>query len=108
MKAVAYRVGDKRGILIDIENSLEALQGFVGGYIEVVPTSHAGLVIVCNEEGAIQDLPKNRRLSEFIDRVGPDTFIRGSFLICRTDNDGNFRDVTLTDVANVKGGTENV
>ena len=38
-----------------IENSLEALQDFVGGYIETV-TINNDFVIICNEEGRLQDL----------------------------------------------------
>lgn len=38
-----------------IENSLEALQDFVGGYIEVV-TINPYACIICNEEGRLKGL----------------------------------------------------
>ena len=41
-----------------IENSLEELQKIVGGYIETV-TMFSDIVIICNEEGRIQNLPYN-------------------------------------------------
>lgn len=41
-----------------IPNELEALQTIVGGYIETV-TLATDLVIICNEEGKLLDLPYN-------------------------------------------------
>lgn len=43
------------------ENTLEAFQKAVGGYIETV-TLATDLVIICNEEGRLQDLPFNCEL----------------------------------------------
>lgn len=40
------------------ENTLEAFQKAVGGYIETV-TLTPELVIICNEEGRLLDLPNN-------------------------------------------------
>lgn len=45
-------------ILWDIENTLQALQNLVEGYIEAV-TVATNLAIICNEEGAIKNLPFN-------------------------------------------------
>lgn len=45
--------------LIDIDNTLAALQQEVGGYIETV--SIADVVIVCKEEGRLCGLPYNCR-----------------------------------------------
>lgn len=42
----------------DIENTLETLQHIVGGYIETV-TLASDLVIICNEEGRLMNLPYN-------------------------------------------------
>lgn len=41
-----------------IPNTLEALQGLVGGYIETLPVAY-DLVAVVNEEGRLQDLAYN-------------------------------------------------
>lgn len=41
------------------ENTLEAFQEAVGGYIETV-TFATDAVIVCNEEGLLLNLPENR------------------------------------------------
>lgn len=44
-----------------IENSLENLQGYVGGYIEAV-TIAEDLVVICNREGRLMRLPFNCRI----------------------------------------------
>lgn len=44
--------------------SLEELQGFVGGYIEIQPLRHmTGKVMVLNEEGKLIGLPGNETAS---------------------------------------------
>lgn len=48
----------KDPVLTDIDNTLEAFQKSVGGYIETVTLTEE-LAIVCNEEGRIQSLPYN-------------------------------------------------
>ena len=73
----------------EIENTLEALQEYVGGYIETV-TLARGICIVCNEEGRIKGLPFCCRLGariEYIDFVG-------NVLLVGTDGD-EFCDVPV-------------
>lgn len=45
-----------------IENTLEALQAEVGGYIETL-TVAPGCVIICNEEGRLLGLPESGFMS---------------------------------------------
>ena len=52
-----------------LENTLEAFQKFVGGHIEVVSVCQ-DLVIVCNEEGRLLNLPYNTNVCGF-DFYGP-------------------------------------
>ena len=54
--------------LIDIDNTLKALQTEVGGYIETV-TIASDAVVICNEEGRILGLPDNCRVCG-VDFVG--------------------------------------
>ena len=61
MKALRKRPGE-RWEEIEIPNTLEALQGEVGGYIETV-TLLSDLCLIVNEEGRINDLPFNMRLA---------------------------------------------
>lgn len=58
--------------LREIDNTLEALQEIVGGYIETV-TVATDLVIICNEEGRLQGLAPNCRILGY-DFVGPIIF----------------------------------
>jgi hypothetical protein len=44
--------------VIEIERSLEAMQALVGGYLEERPAGN-GLVVMCNEEGMMLNLPHN-------------------------------------------------
>lgn len=58
MKAIRKKPGCEPE-LIDIDNTLAALQQEVGGYIETV--SIADVVIICNEEGRLCGLSYNCR-----------------------------------------------
>lgn len=43
-----------------VDNTLEAFQNLVGGYIQTVPCSgETNCIIVCNEEGKLLGLPYN-------------------------------------------------
>ena len=55
---VIYKAPGKPPEIIEIENTLEALQEKVGGYIEVV-TMAKNARIICNEEGRLRGLPYN-------------------------------------------------
>lgn len=67
MKAIRKKPGCAPE-LIDIDNTLKALQAEVGGYIETV-TIASDAVIICNEEGRILGLPDNCRVRG-VDFVG--------------------------------------
>lgn len=97
MRAMAYRVGQKPELL-EIENTLEALQKFVGGYIERVGLEHglaSGLAILCDEEGKLKGKPLNTTFYPFGYGVGRK--VVGDFLIVREKN-GTFVDLTDPDV----------
>lgn len=55
MKAIRKKPGCEPE-LVEVENTLKALQQEVGGYIETV-TVASDTAIICNEEGHIFDLP---------------------------------------------------
>ena len=52
----------RRPVVVEIENDLKPLQDAVGGYIEAVHLP-GGLIIICNEEGLINNLPFNTYLA---------------------------------------------
>lgn len=55
---VFRRIPGREWELIEIENTLEALQQEVGGYIETVSFAKNSCII-CNEEGLLIGLPVN-------------------------------------------------
>mgnify|MGYP003094006342 FL=1 len=85
MKAIRKKPGAQPEI-IEVDNTLKALQTEVGGYIETV--SIADVVIICNEEGRLCGLPYNCRF------VGVD-FV-GTILVVGRDRD-EFCDVPEAD-----------
>jgi len=73
---------------IEIENTLEAKQHLVGGYIECVylPNDES-VVLICNEEGKINGMKLNRDIGHDI--------IAGPFLILGDDyENGDFKSLT--------------
>jgi hypothetical protein len=61
IKGIVCFPGEKPQIKI-LNNTLQSLQEFVGGYIDVIAPFDDDALIVCNEEGKILDLPLNRIL----------------------------------------------
>lgn len=76
--------GDCR--VIEIDNTLAALQKAVGGYIETVTVTDE-LVFIVNEEGLIHQLPLNRHLGS----------IFGNALLVGVDGD-EFRSLTEREI----------
>lgn len=64
---------------IQLPDTLKALQDAVGGYIEAVTPFDDPVVIICNEEGLVQNLPMNRALYTKNGEVS--NVICGSFLV---------------------------
>ena len=74
--------------VIEIENELEPMQEFVGGYIEILDRVYIGgkrFVLVCNEEGKLNDLPLGRVL--FDDDGNLIDLIYGNFFITKEDGE---------------------
>ena len=63
-----------------LENTLEAMQTAVGGYIEIVGLEE-DICILLNEEGKLEGLPPNRRL-------GNDILV-GDFYVCGSSEEGD-------------------
>lgn len=76
---------------VDDVKGLKGMQAVVGGYIESV-TVAKNVSLICNEEGLLVGLPRNR----FVEDVGG--FICGDFLVSRYDLEGATVDVTPEDI----------
>lgn len=90
MKVIVKQAGSAPEVR-EIENTLEAFQRIVGGYIEVVRFKDC--LIVCNEEGKLQGLPVNFRL-------GYDVIV-GDVVFTQSDNTGDFTDLSESDIDSV-------
>lgn len=77
--SVLYIQPNKYPKLIEIDNTLEAMQEKVGGYIEHLMPFEDDTAIICNEEGKIMGLPLNRAIYEEDNEIVE--IIAGDFLI---------------------------
>ena len=76
----------KSAVVIRIQNTLEAKQAFVGGYIQAIYPFDDPVAIVCNEEGKINGMEPCRAL--FDESGDIYDIIVGPFLICGLDDEG--------------------
>lgn len=83
----------------EIDNSLEAFQSEVEGYIEIINLGK-NCILVCNDEGKIK--PSNvasvmlLKNGKFLD------FIVGNCFICNVTKYGNFKSLTEAQIQNLK------
>lgn len=72
----------KKPRVVEIDDTLEALQELVGGYIEPIYPFDDEVALVCNEEGKINGLPLNRALydedGEMYELIAGNFFIIGA------------------------------
>ena len=73
MKAIIKKVGEAPQV-VNIENTLEAVQKAVGGYIEVLGID-GNLLMICDEEGKLKGKPYNFDLGHDIN-VGDVLFVQ--------------------------------
>lgn len=79
----------------EIENTLEAEQGIVGGLIECVyPWENDNAILVCDDSGLINGKPLNRAINEY-------TVIAGPFFICSQKGE-NFASLTPQQIKKYK------
>ena len=88
MKVLAINCFEEPKV-VEIENTLKALQLFVCGYIECVNLSETACLI-CNKEGKLKKMRANRPYCG--------NLIFGDFLICGIDETGDFRSLSEDDI----------
>ena len=79
MRAVYKQPGHVPEI-IDLDNELVPIQGFIGGYIETVPLD-GDFLLICNEEGKLLGLEPNIFLisgTDVDEIVGPILVVKNS------------------------------
>ena len=88
IKVVLCKVGEAPR-MVEIENTLEAKQELVGGWIEMAcpPIHDDDAVVICNEEGKLLKLPPNRFLR--LANGMPYDVICGDFFIIRAPADSD-------------------
>lgn len=79
----------------EIDNSLEACQEIVGGYIEMVAVNDDGLYLVCDEEGKLKGKDVNFAFNSDL--------IVGDVFFVRVDEDGDFASITDKDLLEIDG-----
>ena len=81
IKVLFYETGAEPKLL-EIENTLEAMQKLVGGHIEHLTFSN-GYSVICNEDGICRRLPINRIVYPFGKDESTETGIFGDFFIVK-------------------------
>lgn len=94
IRVVVVPVGQQTEVR-EVESSLDAMQGLVGGLIQSVPYGN-GLDLICNDEGKLIGLEPNRPIFN-----GQD-YVFGQFFFCRTDEDGETASVTDEDIVRIR------
>lgn len=93
MKVIIKRPCDQFGEETTIPNTLKALQEAVGGYIETV-TLDNGVVLICNEEGKLRDMPYNFTLRRIYGIIPIHNPIFGTVIVCGAEED-QFADIPI-------------
>jgi len=55
---------------------LNELQAIVDGYIEIIPAKKPGMILVCNEESKMLDLPRNEKATQLVHLFTPASLAR--------------------------------
>ena len=98
IKCIVKRPDEQFGHMTWVSDSLENLQKTVGGYIETIALDN-GVVLICNEEGKLRDMPYNFTRRKLI---GSNAFanlygqfpIFGTVIACGADGD-EFADIPI-------------
>ena len=90
MKAVFKKANQAYSSTGDIDNSLKALQQYIGGYIQTLTIPRTKLIIIMDKKSKQKKKITNIRLGRDV--------IAGDIIITALDGRGNFRDLTLEEI----------
>lgn len=88
--------------VVEVENSLSAMRSLVDGHLEAFYPFESYITCICNEEGKILGLKKNRYFRYLND------VIFGNFFVCGYDDDGNFIGLNNTQIEKYKEVLKNI
>ena len=92
MKVLMIEPG-KKPRKAEIDGSLEGMQKVVGGYIQAIYPFEDPVVLICNEEGKLLELPFNRALRDEDGDIYD--IVAGTFFLCSAPPDSDsFEDLS--------------
>ena len=71
---------ERRPEIREIDGSLKAMQDIVSGLIQLIPLNDPDVILVCNDEGKLMNLPANRGLRDENGQIYD--IVCGTFFIC--------------------------
>lgn len=71
---------ERRPEVREIDGSLRSMQEVVGGLIQPIPLDDPDVILVCNDEGKLLNLPANRGLRDENGQIYD--IVCGAFFIC--------------------------
>ena len=77
----------KKPMVQDIGSDLESMQKIVGGFIQAIYPFEEPVVLICNEEGKLMNLPLNRALRNDAGEVYD--IVSGTFFLCAAPPDSD-------------------
>ena len=78
---------ERRPEVSEIDGSLKAMQDIVGGLIQPIPLNDPDVILVCNDEGKLLNLPANRGLRDEDGQIYD--IVCGTFFICGAPADSD-------------------
>lgn len=78
-----YTLKNRKFVMTEIENTLDDMQEFVGGYIEIINITDK-ILLVCNEEGKMRRLQPTAFIVK--NQQAQDVIV-GKFFLCREDGE---------------------
>jgi len=99
IKVAHYVVGHPYPRHMAVQNDLQDLQDLVGGWLERVALNN-GLILLCNEEGLMRQLPPGFAV---LNSHGAVQVIHGNFFVCRESGE-NFSSLRESDAIHLAAG----
>jgi hypothetical protein len=100
MKAVLIRTD---GTVEEIANNYDSIRAAVNGWLEAVPLEGGDFVMLCDEEGKVYGREVNERATALADRHRSwEDPLAGDVAIVRRDDEGEWTEFTLADLAGVE------